>query len=51
MKIVYGWISRSEFPVNSAISSVGASAGGNGNGLIDVRVVVRESVRKNTIFI
>lgn len=44
MKTVYGWISRSQFPENSAISSVGASTGGNGNGLIDVRVVVRESV-------
>jgi hypothetical protein len=40
-------MSRSQFPVNSAISRVGVSAGGKGNGLIDVRVVVSVSVKES----
>lgn len=41
--VVNGKISRSEFPENSTISSVGFSVGGVGKGFNGARVVVRQS--------
>ena len=42
--VVYGYMSRSKFTENSAISNDGSAVGGIGNGFNGIKVVVRESM-------